>query len=105
MHMADQPSPRRAARVTISAEIDFRRAGDHRYRVTLLDFSPEGCRIETPIRVEQGDLIWISLPKMESIPGRICWVRDWTAGVEFDRPLYPSVFSMLCERLGSNDLL
>lgn len=54
---------RRAERVTIEVDIDFRRPGDHRYRVYLLDFSALGCRIE------------------------------------FERPLYPSVFEAVRDRL------
>lgn len=91
--------PRRAERVPLRADIDFRRAGDHRYRVNILDFSPEGCRIESPVQVASDDTIWISLPGLESIRGRVCWVKGWTVGIQFDRPLYPSVFHMMHERM------
>ena len=91
--------PRRAERVPLRADIDFRRAGDHRYRVNILDFSPEGCRIESPVQVAIGDKIWISLPGLESIQARVCWIKDWSVGVQFDRALYPSVFDMMHERM------
>ena len=91
--------PRRTERVPLRADIDFRRVGDHRYRVNILDFSPEGCRIESPVQVEIGDTIWISLPRLESLQARVCWIKDWTVGVQFDRPLYPSVFDMMYERM------
>jgi len=81
------------------ADIDFRRAGDHRYRVNILDLSPEGCRMELPVNVEKGDTIWISLPGLESIQGEVCWVKEWIVGVEFSRPLYPSVFELVRERM------
>lgn len=97
--MADEQVPRRAERVPLRADIDFRRAGDHRYRVNILDFSPEGCRIESPVQVAIGDTIWISLPGLESIQARVCWMNGWTVGVQFDRPLYPSVFDMMRERM------
>ena len=97
--MADR-NTRRAERVPLRADIDFRRAGDHRYRVNIVDFSPDGCRIESPVRVAKGDLIWISLPGLESIQGEVCWVKQWTVGIQFARPLYPSVFDMLCDRIG-----
>ena len=91
--------PRRAERVLLRADIDFRRAGDHRYRVNIFDLSPEGCRIESPIIVSQGDIIWISLPGLESIEAEVCWVKEWIVGVEFTRPLYPSVFEMVRDRM------
>lgn len=90
---------RRAERVPIEVEIDFRRPGDHRYRVQLLDFSALGCRIEAPVKVSLDDIIWISLPGLESIQAYVCWVDGWIAGVEFERPLYPSVFEAVRDRL------
>lgn len=97
--MADRNVPRRAERVSLRADIDFRRAGDHRYRVNILDLSPEGCRIESPITVSPGDTLWISLPGLESIQAEACWVKGWTVGVEFSRPLYPAVFDMVRDRM------
>ena len=97
--MPDGRSNRRAERVALRAHVDFRRAGDHRYRVNVLDFSPEGCRIELPERVLPGELIWISLAGLESLPARVRWVKDWIAGVEFERPLHPSVFTHVSQRM------
>ena len=98
--MADSDKkPRKAERVSLRADVDFRRAGDHRYRVNILDFSPAGCRMELPVNVETGDTIWISLPSLESIQAEVCWVKEWTVGVEFARPLYPSVFELVRERM------
>ena len=98
--MADSDKkPRKAERVSLRADVDFRRAGDHRYRVNILDFSPAGCRMELPVNVETGDTIWISLPGLESIQAEVCWVKEWTVGVEFTRPLYPSVFELVRERM------
>jgi len=97
--LADDIKPRRAERVPLRADIDFRRAGDHRYRVNILDLSPEGCRMELPVNVSPGDTIWISLPGLESIQADVCWVKEWMVGVEFSRPLYPSVFDLVRERM------
>ncbi len=94
---------RRADRVPLRADIDFRRAGEHRWRVNILDLSPEGCRVELPVRVNTEDLIWISLPGLEALPGRICWVKEWVAGVEFDHPIHQSVFAMIHERMRDGD--
>ncbi len=97
--MTEEAEPRRAERVPLRADIDFRRTGEHRWRVNILDFSAEGCRVELPTRVYEGDTIWISLPGLEAIKAKVCWVKDWEAGVEFDRPLYPSVFDLMHERM------
>ena len=97
--MVDNSDPRRAERVPLRADIDFRRPGEHRWRVNILDFSPEGCRIEAPVRVAVDDTIWISLPAIETIQGTVCWVKEWEVGIEFANPLYPSVFEMVRERM------
>ena len=86
---------RKAERVPLHADIDFRRTGEHRWRVNVLDISPQGCRVELPVRVVNEDLAWITLPGLEAIQGKICWVNEWVAGIEFDRPLYPAVFDMI----------
>ena len=97
--MASDSVSRRAERVPLHADIDFRRPGEQRHRVQLLDFSMMGCRIEAPIQVSLDDIVWISLPGLEAIQGYVCWVNDWTAGIEFDRPLYPSVFEAVRDRM------
>ena len=97
--MVDDNDPRRAERVPLRADIEFRRTGEHRWRVDILDISPEGCRIDLPERVIPEEVIWIALPGIESLQARVCWVRDWVAGVEFVRPLHPAVFEMIASRM------
>ena len=97
--MSDNEDPRRAERVPLRADIEFRRAGGQRWRVNILDFSPEGCRVALPIKVDPDDMVWISLPGIESIQGAVAWVKEWEAGVEFSNPLYPSVFEMVRDRM------
>lgn len=97
--MVDNSDPRRAERLPLRADIDFRRLGEHRWRVNILDFSPQGCRVEVPVQVEPNEIIWISLPGLESIQGTVCWVKEWEVGVEFANPLYPAVFEMVRERM------
>jgi PilZ domain len=97
--MVDNSDPRRAERVPLRADIEFRRSGEHRWRVNILDFSPDGCRVDLPVRVVPDDTVWISLPGIETIQGTICWVREWEAGVEFTSALHPAVFDMVHERM------
>lgn len=97
--MSDNDDPRRAKRVSLRADIEFRRSGEHRWRVNILDFSPEGCRVDLPIKVLAEDTVWISLPGIETIQGNVCWVREWEAGIEFSSPLHPAVFDMVRERM------
>lgn len=97
--MSEADRPRRTDRVPIGAEISMRRSFDTSYRVQLLDFSPQGCRIELVERVQVGDRLWISLPGIETVEATACWVENFVAGVEFVAPLHPSVFDMLTTRM------
>ncbi len=90
---------RRTERVEMRADVDFRRAGESRYRVNILDFSPTGCRLELPERVLPNEIIWISLPGIETLQGRVAWVDDWISGVEFMKPLHQAVFTLMRERM------
>jgi hypothetical protein len=90
---------RKAERIPLHADIDFRRTGEHRWRVNILDVSAEGCRVELPVNVNAEDMIWITFPGLEAMRGKICWVDEWVAGVEFDRPLHPAVFDMIEQRM------
>lgn len=93
------PEKRRTDRVPLSCHVKFKRHGDSPYEVDLLDLSPSGCRIEPPVHVEEGEEVWLRIPKMEPVHGHVVWVKEWTAGVEFDRPFYPSVFETVVNRL------
>jgi hypothetical protein len=90
---------RKAERVALHADIDFRRTGEHRWRANITDVSPQGCRVEVPVSVKQDDMIWITFPGLEALQGKICWVDGWVAGIEFDRPLHPAVFDMVEQRM------
>lgn len=90
---------RRTGRVPLQCEVEFRRQGDPRTMVDLLDLSPEGCCIAPTVRVEPGQMIFLRMPGMEAIPAKVAWVEQWKVGVEFDRPLYGAVFDGLVARL------
>ena len=65
----------------------------------ILDISREGCRVEVPVKVRPEDVIWISFPGLETLQGKVCWVKEWAAGVEFENPLHPGVFDLLQKRI------
>lgn len=90
---------RQSDRVPLNCDVEFKRHGDARYKVDLLDFSPHGCCISPPIRVENGESISLRIPDMEAIHGRIAWVRDWKAGIQFDHPFHEAVFELVVRRL------
>lgn len=92
--------PRRATRVPLNCEIEFRRHADSRYPVELLNFSPEGCCISPPVRVEAGESVWLRIPGMDTIHAHVAWTEQWKVGLEFDTPFHPAVFDSVVKRLG-----
>jgi len=90
---------RKAERIPLHADIDFRRTGEHRWRVNIKDLSPQGCRVELPVRVLPDDTIWITFPGLEAMQGKICWVKEWIAGVQFANAMHPAVFEMIERRM------
>jgi hypothetical protein len=90
---------RRSERPAAVGSISFRRPSEKAYSVALFDLSPQGCRIEVRARLDQGQLIWVSLPGLQMQPCRVRWTDGWTAGLEFEAPLHPSVFDHVAGRV------
>lgn len=90
---------RRAERVPLQCEIGFRRHGDARYRIDLIDFSPEGCCIAPPVKVEEGERIFLRFAGLEAVHGRVAWIEQWKVGVTFDQPFHPAVFDSVVAQL------
>ena len=93
---------RRSARTPMRCEIEFRRHGDFRYMVDLIDFSPEGCRFAPPVAVEPEDPLFVHIPGIEAVHARAAWSRDFEVGAEFDRPFHPAVFDSVVKRLSES---
>jgi len=65
-------------------------------RVTIVDLSEWGCRIESrALALRKGDLVVVRPQGIEGICARVCWVHGDAAGIEFDRPLYGPVVEHL----------
>ena len=94
-----QPRQRRSARVALKAEVQLRRSGKHHYVVNVFDMSPEGCRLEFVERPRLDETVWVKFDGYDAIQSTVCWIEAHTVGVEFARPIYPSIFQMMVARL------
>ena len=64
--------------------------------VILSNLSTDGCGLATAEGLlRPGQQIVVRLQSIESLPGKVCWVRGKRAGVRFDRPLYGPVVEHL----------
>ena len=98
--MADQ-QPRQSNRQTLRCEVEFRRRGDVPYKVDLINLSQEGCRITAPVMLQPGDGVWLRIPQMEPIHGKVVWADDWDVGVLFEKPFHPAVLDLVIARLSA----
>ncbi|MEO8175351.1 MAG: hypothetical protein ABI626_01675 [Sphingomicrobium sp.] len=64
----------------------------------MFDASPSGCKIELIDRIEVGEQIYVKFEGMCLLEGAISWVKGFTAGVEFRRPIHPAVFENLANK-------
>ena len=85
--------------MTASCRTSLGRASD----VILSNLSAEGCGVTSSEGLlRSGQLIVVRLESLESLPGRVCWVRSKRAGVKFDQPLYgPVVEHLVRVQLGT----
>jgi len=96
-----QPRQRKSARVPLQADVQLRRSGQHHYVVNVFDISLEGCKLEFVERPRLDETVWVKFEGYDAIQSTVCWVEGHTVGVEFERPIYPSIFEMMIERLTS----
>lgn len=97
--MDDSVEKRRWPRVPLDAQVAFRRPREPHYAITMQDLTPQGCRVACPERLDKGDLVWVQLPSLESLPAWVRWTQKAQSGVEFDRPMHRAVFEMMADRL------
>jgi PilZ domain len=65
-------------------------------RVVISDLSVGGCRIDSlGLVLGVGDLVVVRPEGLEGLTGVIRWIKDHSAGIEFDRMLYPPVVEHL----------
>lgn len=97
--MAESVERRRCPRAPLDADVAFRRPRESHYSVSMHDLSPHGCRVACPERLDKGELVWVQLPSLESLPAWVRWTQKAHSGVEFDRPMHRAVFEMMATRL------
>lgn len=102
--MAEHMERRRAPRLPLEADVDFRRHKQTHYLIGMHDLSASGCRIAAPERLCWGERVWVQLPSLQSLSASVKWTGAWQSGVEFEQPMHPAVFDMIAARLApAND--
>ena len=92
-------TPRQHLRAALKARILLRRSGRKNYVVQTTDVSPSGCRVEFVDRPSKGERHWIKFDGLDAVEGEVRWVKGFSAGLQFVRPIYPAVFDLLLAKL------
>jgi hypothetical protein len=93
------PRHRKSPRVALQAEVQLRRSGQHHYLVSVFDISREGCKLEFVERPSLDETVWVKFDGFDAIQSSVCWVEGHWVGIEFARPIYPSIFEHILARL------
>lgn len=89
--MADVPSnpapapeqPRRNARRPVRLQADVLRSDGSSVEVDLLDLNYDGCGISTPVELEPGEALRLSVIGRGLIDAEVRWCKDGKAGLRF----------------------
>jgi hypothetical protein len=91
---------RRGERHRLAVDVMFRKPREVGHEVALRNLSRHGCQLSIRERMSTGQLVWVTLPGLESLYGWIRWSSEWQAGVEFHKVMHPAVFDHLAGQLG-----
>lgn len=97
--MSTTTERRQKPRAQLDTAVGFRRRRETRHTLRMQDLSEHGCRLATQERLDGREIVWVTLPGLESLQATVRWSRSWLAGVEFERPMHQAVFAMMAGRL------
>ena len=89
-----QPERRKSARTALHLNATMR-DGNRKVPARVIDISPHGCRIACSTVVAEDHMVWLSLPGLEGLRGRVAWHCEEFIGLEFETPLNEAVFDRL----------
>ncbi|MBU1254714.1 MAG: PilZ domain-containing protein [Alphaproteobacteria bacterium] len=94
----DRCGPR--TRLAIPAQL--RASGGRGFRTTVQDLSISGFSAAAINRMHEGQLCWLTMPGLASLPAQVIWWEDCTVGCAFTELLSPIVHSDIVARYGGD---
>lgn len=89
---------RKAQRNAVQMVAELRLSVGQRFKVSVLDLSETGFRIETGNHIELGSKAFLAIPELNSLPAQIAWSEGTYYGCEFLHPLHPAVFDHISRK-------
>ena len=71
--------------------VKVRRPGENWFSSRITDLSVSGFRLQSFMKLTNGDCLWIMLPGFEGRRAQVLWSRGHEAGCHFERPLHPAI--------------
>jgi len=93
---------RRAPRAPLGIAASMRERGGTASDVRVLTFSAFGCQVAGYVPTSNDGQAWLKLPGLESQAVTVVWIKGHHVGVEFDRPLHPSIATRYLPAAGSH---
>lgn len=91
----------RAPRTKRNVRISFKRGGGYPVSgADLIDISRTGCKIEATAGFAVEDQIWVHVPGLSAVSGKVAWCENFFVGIKFDRELPDYIFEDILRRLG-----
>jgi hypothetical protein len=84
---------REFSRDAVKIQADLLVSQGYRFKVSVLDLSPAGFRIETANAIALNKKVYLTIPGFHPLQARVAWSHRENYGCEFSQRLYPSVFS------------
>lgn len=89
---------RKARRDAVQMVAELRLSVGQKFKVSVLDLSETGFRIETGNHIELGSKAYLAIPELNSLPAQIAWNEGNFYGCAFLHPLHPSVFEHIARK-------
>lgn len=69
----------------------MRGRGFAKFDIRLLDLSCTGFRAEAHYALNEHDIIWVTVPGLQSLEAKVAWRHKNIVGAKFTNPLHPAV--------------
>lgn len=89
---------RKTARNAVQMTAYLRLSIGQKFKVSVLDLSQTGFRVETGNQIEVGSRVYLAIPELNSLPAQIAWCSKTFYGCEFLNPLHCSVFEYVARK-------
>lgn len=101
-HLAAQED-RCAPRTRLSIPGQLRASGSRAFKTNVLDLSIAGFSAVAVNRMYEGQLCWLTLPGLQSLPAQVVWWSNSTVGCAFTEMLSPIVHDNIVERYARDE--